>query len=80
MNKPRVGFGSRCNMSKEKIFYKNTWELQRELHLYYRIILIIMSLCVYVCVLGHSVVSDSMTPWTVVHQAPLSVAFSRQEY
>lgn len=54
--------------------------LQRELHLYYRIILIIMSLCVYVCVLGHSVVSDSMTPWTVVHQAPLSVAFSRQEY
>ena len=27
-----------------------------------------------------SVVSDSMTPWTVAHQAPLSMGFSRQEY
>ena len=26
------------------------------------------------------VVSDSATPWTVGHQAPLSMAFSRQEY
>ena len=25
-----------------------------------------------VCVLSHSVVSDSATPWTIVHQAPLS--------
>ena len=24
--------------------------------------------------------SDSVTPWTVVHQAPLSMEFSRQEY
>ena len=33
-----------------------------------------------VCV-SHSVVSDSFeTPWTVAHQAPLSVGFSRQEY
>ena len=24
--------------------------------------------------------SDSVTPWTVAHQAPLSVGFSRQEY
>ena len=24
--------------------------------------------------------SDSMTPWTVAHQAPLSMAFPRQEY
>ena len=29
---------------------------------------------------GHSVVSDSVTPWTVALQAPLSVGFSRQEY
>ena len=29
---------------------------------------------------AHSVVSDSETPWTVVHQAPLSMEFSRQEY
>ena len=30
---------------------------------------------------SHSVVSDSLaTPWTVAHQAPLSMGFSRQEY
>ena len=28
----------------------------------------------------HSVVSDSVIPWTVAHQAPLSMEFSRQEY
>ena len=27
---------------------------------------------------GHSVMSDSATPWTVAHQAPLSIGFSRQ--
>ena len=27
-----------------------------------------------------SVVSDSVTPWTLAHQAPLSVGFSRQGY
>ena len=30
--------------------------------------------------LSRSVVSDSATPWTVAHQAPLSMGFSRQEY
>ena len=35
----------------------------------------------YVCVLGHPVVSDSFaTPWTVARQAPLPMGFSRQEY
>ena len=29
---------------------------------------------------SYSVVSDSATPWTVAHQAPLSIGFSRQEY
>ena len=30
---------------------------------------------------SHSVVSDSFaTPWTVAHQAPQSMGFSRQEY
>ena len=29
---------------------------------------------------SHSVVSDSVIPWTVVHQAPPSMGFSRQEY
>ena len=33
------------------------------------------------CVLNCSVVSDScVTPWTVAHQAPLSLGFSRQEH
>ena len=27
-----------------------------------------------------SVISDSATLWTVAHQAPLSIGFSRQEY
>ena len=35
-------------------------------------------MCVCVCVC--SVVSDSVTLWTVAHQAPLSMEFSRQEY
>ena len=29
---------------------------------------------------SHSVVSDSVIPWTVACQAPLSMVFSRQEY
>ena len=29
---------------------------------------------------NHSVVSDSVTPWTVAHQSPLSIGVSRQEY
>ena len=28
----------------------------------------------------YSVVSDSATPWTIAHQAPLFMEFSRQEY
>ena len=27
-----------------------------------------------------SVLPDSVSPWTVTHQAPLSMGFSRQEY
>ena len=29
---------------------------------------------------SHLVKSNSVTPWTVAHQAPLSMEFSRQEY
>ena len=32
-----------------------------------------------VCV-SRSVMSNSVIPWTVAHQVPLSVEFSRQEY
>ena len=30
--------------------------------------------------LSSSVISDSVTPWTVAHEAPLSTGFPRQEY
>ena len=34
-----------------------------------------------VCMYVHcSVMSDSLIPWTIAHQAPLSMEFSRQEY
>ena len=33
-----------------------------------------------VCMLGHSVVSNSATPWTAAHRVPLSMEFSKQEY
>ena len=35
--------------------------------------------CVCMCMLSHSVVSASVTPWSVACQAPLSVGFPRQE-
>ena len=38
-------------------------------------------MCVCVCVCVCLVISNSfVTPWTVAHQAPLSMEFSRQEY
>ena len=30
--------------------------------------------------ISHLVVADSVTPWSVAHQAPLSMGFPRQEY
>ena len=36
-----------------------------------------LTVCVCVC---RSVMSNSVTPWTVAHQTPLSKRFSRQEY
>ena len=33
-----------------------------------------------VCVCVYSIISDSIIPWTVACQAPLSIGFSRQEY
>ncbi|CAI9174745.1 unnamed protein product [Rangifer tarandus platyrhynchus] len=35
---------------------------------------------IFPSLLGCSVVSDSVTPWSVAHQAPLTMRFSRQEY
>ena len=36
--------------------------------------------CARACVLSRSVLSDSVTPWMVALQAPLTMEFSRQEY
>ena len=33
-----------------------------------------------ICVFSHSVMSNSVTPWTVICQAPLSTGSARQEY
>ena len=37
-------------------------------------------LCIKFLTLVRAVVFDSAAPWTVARQAPLSIAFSRQEY
>ena len=42
--------------------------------------LVCLCVCMFLYVLSRSVVSDSATPWTVAHQTPLSMGFSRQEY
>ena len=47
-------------------------------HMRYSVCVSLSDVLHSVCV-SHSVVSDSTTPWTVAHQAPLSVGFSRQE-
>ena len=43
-----------------------------------------LNICLIKCVesvqLSHSVVSNSVTPWTAARQTPLSMGFSRQEY
>ena len=36
--------------------------------------------CAHVHQITKSVMSDSATPWTVAHQVPLSMEFSRQKY
>ena len=41
----------------------------------------LLETCLTHCaVLSHSVMSDSLTPWTAAHQPPLFMGFFRQEY
>ena len=46
--------------------------------MYKIVVLLSFSICV-MCV-SRSVVPDSATPWTAIHQVPLSMRFSRQGY
>ena len=32
------------------------------------------------CMIRHLIMSNSVTPWTIVYQAPLSTGFPKQEY
>ena len=34
----------------------------------------------FFCVFSRQDISDSVTPWTIAHQAPPSMGFPRQEY
>ena len=43
----------------------------------FQAIVFVLAACVHAVT---SVMSDSATPWTIAHQAPLSMGFSRQEY
>ena len=45
----------------------------------YICIYVFVSICAVVCLVA-SVMSNSVTPWTLARQAPLSVGFSEQEY
>ena len=40
----------------------------------------VCDVCAHVHQITKSVMSDSATPWTVAHQVPLSMEFSRQKY
>ena len=45
----------------------------------FSLIISFMCVCACECVFSRSVVSDSVTPWTVACEAPLSMGFPRQE-
>ena len=44
------------------------------------VIYLVFNVCVCVCVCAQSFRCVCVTSWTVAHQAPLSMEFSRQEY
>ena len=59
------------NLAKAEVFSPYQLIL-REMLLYFTMVII-----PFRC---HSVVSNSVTLWTIAHQVPLSMGFSRQEY
>ena len=62
----------------KRLFCEGFFWYQRGFGMVYIWILRIKAVIVVLC--ACSVVSDSVTPWTVAHQVPLSMGFPRQEY
>ena len=59
---------------------REAWWSQLKTFLYYMHICVCVCVCVCVCIhiyRSHSVVFDNVIPWTVAHQAPLSMGFLR---
>ena len=80
------GLEGSSNMSRVTVFQSTAWGIyciseDRRLNLFNSPSLYI-KLCVCVCVCAQSCyhVRVFVTPWTIAHQAPLPVEFSRQEY
>ena len=60
--------------------WKHSWVLTLKKPGLSCVLALCVCVCVCVCVYVFSHVQLSVTPWTVTHQAPLSIEFSRQEY
>ena len=71
-------FPQPCIYLKTHVAPRLGWQLMGEKHTFLENELYLWH---QACVLSHfSPVSFFVTPWTVAHQAPLSMGFSRQEY
>ena len=77
------------NKENEKVFWKkekwkhdiqNLWAIPRTVLKGKCVYIYVFCICVCVQACTCSVMSNSATPWTAAHQAPLSLGFSRQEY
>ena len=64
-------------------YYMASQNVQEILKLHFSVLSqVCVCVCVCVCARAHVVshIQLFMTPWTVAHQAPLSMGFPRQEY
>ena len=68
----------KCKASSDMIYEKGDVKNKTQTAFYYVLYMFVFYKTVCVCVLSH--VGLFATPWTVAHQAPLSMGFSRQEY
>ena len=69
---PHRGHGVRASLSIWD--HETAYKVEDNSHLYSLVV------CMRACMLSHSVMSNSATPWAVACQTPLSMGFSRQEY